>query len=106
MRRSESETSVDRLMTYRRCRFCGSSRLSGASAGGDHLHRNLRRQENLQASLEGTFDQLVQRATAAGADKNLFAPANSCGFGQQLSGIVAGVVQRNDRHAIAVPVLQ
>src|SRR5215208_2559928 len=52
------------------CILC-SRRPGGTVAGRNHLHRNLRRQQNFQASLEGPFDQLVQRAAAAGADQHL-----------------------------------
>src|SRR5206468_700258 len=66
---------------------------------GNHLHRDVRRQDRFQSSLEVAFDQVVNRALAACADDDLFAAVDGGVFGDQLGGVGAGVVDRQHRHA-------
>src|SRR2546421_6071422 len=93
-------------MAYRRGGFGSWGRFGRVAAGGDNFYGNFGGQEDLQAALEGTFDQLVQRGAAAGADEDFFRAADGGGFGDHFGGIGAGVVERNDGDAVAVAMLE
>src|SRR5258706_8072620 len=93
-------------VAHRRNWFGRWSRFGGAAAGGDHLYGNFGREENFQAALERTFDQLVQRGAAAGADEDFVSAGDGGGFGDHFGGIGAGVVDGNDGHAKAMALLE
>src|SRR5688500_15538478 len=84
-----------------------SRRLRGRRLGrGEDLHRDVRRQQVLQLLLEAALDQLVDRPPAAAADQHLAHAVDRGGFGDQLRRVGAGVVHRDDRHPVAVAVLE
>src|SRR5882762_596748 len=74
--------------------------------GGDYFDGDFWRKQYFQAALEGTFDEIVDDAAAAGADQHALCAADGGGFGDHLGGIVAGVVHGNDGDAVFVAVLE